>query len=217
MPFRCRHIVAALLDRHVWPRTRPHVEEQRKVERKGAAMNRTTSNGTAAVLLAALVPWLGACCTTEVRLARSSGAAGTAGVTRLEVRVFEDRKAEKQDRVTDRQVVTELFRLAGGSERLVRKETVPRWSAQALEPGRYLLRVSQISGVDPAATATREMEEETLEIGANETTVADVVLADPHKARVAAVWTAVGVTLAAIVYNEISHMEIIGDFELSGH
>ncbi len=141
---------------------------------RGRTLQRSMS---VALLLAAAPWWLG--CATEIHLRQAP--AGALAVTggRVQVRVFEDRSARRRDTVTAKDVVTELYRLDGTAERLVREGKEPRWSAEDLEPGPYVLRATRC--VDEWGVVRKEFvpREARLSVRPRQTTFADVVLRDP--------------------------------------
>jgi hypothetical protein len=156
---------------------------------RGRVENRLVST----VLLVALVPWC-AGCATEIHLRQSPGVVEGNGGGRLLVRVFEKRSDVKRDVTTHRTIVTEVYRVEGKAETLVREEMEPRWSVSELSAGQYLLRVrgwsDDVGGVGTYHHGHRDH----LVIRANETTVADVVLSEPEKA-----WVRVGIATVVVV------------------
>jgi len=168
---------------------------------------------TARVVLVTLAPWC-AGCATEIYTRSSASTVGSMGRGRLEVRVFDDASHKKQDLVSLREVVTELYRIEAGEETLVREEKTARWSADDLAPGRYRLHVGRWIGEDGATNALPHDQDETFAISATKSTEADVVLKDGKKATM---WIAIAGTVIGVVaygYNQMSHMELLGDFEL---
>jgi hypothetical protein len=136
-----------------------------------------------AALLVALAPWC-AGCATEIHLRQSAGVVEGEGGGRLMVRVFENRSDRKHDMTTNKDVVTELYRVEGKAEALVREEKEPRWSVPDLPPGDYVLRVSRLVDERGVVQTPFPGQVETFAIRANEMTVADVVLSDPRNAWV---------------------------------
>jgi len=136
-----------------------------------------------AAVLVTLMPWCVGCA-TEIHLRQSPGVVEGAGGGKLLVRVFDNRSDRKRDVTTHRTVVTELYRVEGKAETLVREEREPRWSVSDLPAGEYLLSVGKwandVGGVRTYNAGHRDH----LVIRANETTVAAVVLSDPEKAWV---------------------------------
>jgi hypothetical protein len=160
-----------------------------------------------AALLVALAPWL-AGCATEIHLLQSPGVAGASGSGRLLVRVFEDRSDRRRNVATLKDVVTELYRVQGGSEKLLRDQREPRWSVADLPPGEYLLRATRC--VDEFGVVQTSFHEVELKfaVRAGQTTVADVVLKDPKQA-----WVGV---LVAIVLAYATVEKVKADFNLVG-
>ncbi|MBI4915021.1 MAG: hypothetical protein HY825_04180 [Acidobacteria bacterium] len=174
---------------------------------------KTLRSLTARVVLLTLAPWC-AGCATEIYSRSSTVPAGPMGRGRLEVRVFDDATHRKQNLVSLREVVTELYRLEAGEETLVREARTARWSADDLAPGRYRLHVGRWIGEDGATHALPHDQDETFAISATKSTVADVVLKDGKKATM---WIAIAGTVIAVLaygYNQMSHWDPLGDFEL---
>lgn len=144
-----------------------------------------SSRLVSAALLVTLMPWC-AGCATEIHLRQSPGVAEGAGGGRLLVRVFENRSDRNHDISTHRKIATELYRLEGKTETLVRTETEPRWSVADLPAGDYVLRVPDWVDDVGGVQARQDGHHDHLVIRANQTTVADVVLSDPKKAWVGA-------------------------------
>jgi hypothetical protein len=150
-----------------------------------------TQHLTAKLLLVLLAPWCVGCA-TEIYLERSTGAKGGTGDGRLEVRVFENRPDRRRNDVSKREIVTELYRLESGSEKLVRQERATRWAATGLSPGRYVLRVRGFAG-EKAALPSHDKDRH-FRIRANETATVDIVLKDPRRG-----WIAVGVATTVVI------------------
>ena len=162
---------------------------------------------TARVVLLALAPWC-AGCATEIYTRSSSDRIGSVGGRgRLEVRVFDDHSHQRQDLVSLREVVTELYRLEAGEETLVREEKAARWSADDLAPGRYRLHVGRWIGEDGATRALPHDQDETFVISARKSTVADVVLRDGKKAMIGIVIAGTVLGLVAYTRDRASHVE----------
>ena len=148
---------------------------------------------TAKVLLVAIAPWC-AGCATEIYLQRSTGAGGGSGEGRLDVRVFENRPDLRRDDVSKRTIVTELYRVESGSEKLVREERATRWAATGLAPGPYVLRVRKFVDETEAVRRPSHDQDKRFTIRANEAATADIVLKDPRHA-----WIAVGVGAVVVI------------------
>jgi hypothetical protein len=180
---------------------------------KEVAMSRKTLRSlTARVVLLTLAPWC-AGCATEIYSRSSSVPAGPVGRGRLEVRVFDDANHRKQNLVSLREVVTELYRLEAGEETLVREEKAARWSADDLAPGRYRLYVGRWVAEDGSTHALPHDQDETFAIRAEKSTVADVVLKDGKKATM---WIVIaGTVLGAVAYGtyQMSQVDLLGDSE----
>jgi hypothetical protein len=152
---------------------------------------------TARVLLVALAPWC-AGCATEIYLERSRNAGGGSGDGRLDVRVYENRPDLRRDDVSKRTIVTELYRLESGSEKLVREERATRWAATGLAPGRYVLRVRKFVDETGAVRRPSHDQDKRFRIRANETATADIVLKDPRRGWIAAEVATVVVILVVL-------------------
>jgi hypothetical protein len=148
---------------------------------------------TAKVLLVAIAPWC-AGCATEIYLQRSTGAAGGTSGGRLDVRVFENRADMKRDDVSKRTIVTELYRVESGSEKLVREERATRWAATGLAPGRYVLRVRKFVDETGAVRLPSHDHDKRFKIRASQMATADIVLKDPRRG-----WIAVGVATVVVI------------------
>jgi len=159
--------------------------------------HRRSQQFTAKALLVALAPWC-AGCATEIYLQRSTGAGGGSGEGRLDVRVFENRPGLRRDDVSKRTIVTELYRLESGSEKLVREEQGTRWAASGLTPGRYVLRVRKSVDETGAVRRPPHDQDKRFRIRANETATADIVLKDPRRGWIAVEVGTVVVILVAV-------------------
>ena len=139
---------------------------------------------TAEVLLVVLAPWC-AGCATEFYLQRSTdGKEGTGGGA-LAVRVFENRPDLRRGEVSKREIVTGLYRLESGSEKVVREERATRWTATGLAPGRYVLRVRKSSTKRGPRACRRTTRTRASKSGLHETATADEHRAGigPHQPR----------------------------------
>jgi hypothetical protein len=143
----------------------------------------TVNELVSAALLVMLMPWCVGCA-TEIHLRQSPGVAEGAGGGQLLVRVFDNRSELKHNVTTNKDVVTELYRVEGKSEALVCEEKEPRWSVPDLLPGAYVQRVSRLVDERGVVQTSFSGRVESFAIRANETTVADVVLSDPGNAWV---------------------------------
>lgn len=160
---------------------------------RGRIPNRLVS----VTLLVALTPWcLG--CATEIHLQRSAVAAAGEGDGRLLVRVFEDRSERRGELNTRLQVVTELYRVEGRSRTLVHQDRGPRWSVSDLPPGNYELQANSWIDDQGNAQALPFKYKRAFVIRANETAMADVVLADAYNGWVKVVAGAAIVAGAAL-------------------
>lgn len=130
-------------------------------------------------LLVALAPWC-AGCASGIYVTRDTGAGSNGGGGALEVRVFEDWSDLHRDVVSNRKVLTGLYRAESGSEKLVREETVSRWSASDLTPGRYVLR-TRWSGKTATTRWLSSEQKKPFVIRAGQTTVVEVVVKDARK------------------------------------
>jgi hypothetical protein len=155
-----------------------------------------------ALLLVTLTPWCVGCA-TEIHFRQSPATVEGTGRGRLLVRVFEDRSSRRHDVATHRVIITELYRVDGRAETLVREEREPRWAVADLAPGRYMLRANRWVDDTGAVRMLPHGDDEGFAVRANETTVAEVVLSDPHMA-----WA--GVAIAAGVAAGVA----IGTYEL---
>lgn len=156
-------------------------------------------------LLVALAPWcLG--CATEIRLQRSAVAIGGDGNGRLLVRVFENASDRRREVSTRRRVVTELYRVEGKPNKLVRQASEARWSISDLSPGDYVLQADSWIDDQGNAQALPFKFKTAFVLHANETAMADVVLNDSSKVWVkVAVWVAVGVAVLAVAMLSVRH------------
>jgi len=152
-----------------------------------------------AALLLAVTPWCVGCA-TEIHLRSVPGAAEPPEAGRLRVRVFETRTDRRRDVATRKDVLTELYRVEGKTETLIREEKEPRWSITDLSPGAYLLRASRC--VDEWGVVQTSFEPVDVRFGvrARETTFADVVLKDPKHAWVSVL---VAIVLTCVVAEDI--------------
>lgn len=146
-----------------------------------------------AALLVTLAPWcLG--CATEIHLQRSAVAARAEGNGRLQVRVFEDRSERRHELSSRLRVVSELYRVEGAAKKLVREETESRWTASDLPPGEYELQVNRWIDDQGTAQVFPFKYKGKFAIRANETAMADVVLADAYNG-----WVKVVIGAAVVV------------------
>jgi hypothetical protein len=130
-------------------------------------------------VIAALAPWCFGCA-TEILLQRSGVEAGGMGKGWFQVRVFDSPSGRRRDLGTRLRVVSELYRLEGANQTLVRREEKPRWTASDLQPGTYALRVERWIDDRGSVQALPFKYRGTFDIHANETAMADVILADAH-------------------------------------
>ncbi len=168
---------------------------------------RALRQGLGRPALCALAP-LALGCATEIHLRQAPAGALTGSGGRVQVRVFEDRRARDRDTVTAKDVVTELYRVDGTAETLVREGKEPRWSAEELEPGPYVLRATRC--VDEWGVVSKEFQprEARLSVRPRETTFADVVLRDPGE-----VWLKVlaGIVVTYVYIAELKEKGYLGD------
>ena len=144
-------------------------------------------------LLVALAPWcLG--CATEIHLQRSGVAVKGEGNGRLLVRVFENRSERRRELNTHLRVVSELYRVEGKSSKLVREEKESRWTASDLPPGEYELQINRWIDDQGNLQTLPFKYKGKFAIRANETAMADVVLADAYSG-----WVKVVVGAAVVV------------------
>ncbi len=149
--------------------------------------------------MVALAP-LCAGCGTAIHLMQSPPGGEAAGGGTVRVRVFETRTDRGRDAVTRKEVLTELYRLDGAGETLVREGREARWSATDLPAGRYVLRA--VRCVDEWGVVRTQFEpaDVRFSVRGGQTTSADVVLEDPGPA-----WHKV---LGAIVVVVIADLEV---------
>jgi len=131
-----------------------------------------------AALLVALLPWCVGCA-TEIRLRQTLGGEEASDGGRLQVRVFETLSDRDRDVVTDKDVATELYRVDGAAETLVRQQREPRWSIADLAPGSYVLRAVRCVGEGGVVQTSFGPADASFLIRIRETTFADVVLKGP--------------------------------------
>ncbi|MBZ5587275.1 MAG: hypothetical protein LAO05_01805 [Acidobacteriia bacterium] len=142
---------------------------------RGRVSNKQVTVG----LLVVLTPWCVGCA-SGVYVKRNTGAGGDSDGGALEVRVFENWSDLHRDVVSNRKVLTELYRDVSRSQELIREDPVSRWSASDLAPGRYVVRV-RWSAKPPNMGAPSRVQEKPLVIRSGQTTVVDVVVKDARK------------------------------------
>ncbi len=151
-----------------------------------------------AALLVALAPWC-AGCATEIHVRQAPTGAATPSGGLVQVRVFDNRSDRARDAVSQKDVATELVRVEGASETLVREGEEPRWSLAGLAPGPYVLRATRCVDQRGVAREGFRPVEVRLSVRERATTYADIVLEDPTNAWISIV--AAAVLAYAIVYD----------------
>ncbi len=131
-----------------------------------------------AVLLVALSPWCVGCA-AEIRLRQTPGGEEASDGGRLQVRISETLSDRDHDIVTEKDVVTELYRVDDAAETLVREEREARWSIADLAPGNYVLRASRCVGQGGVVQTSFRPAGVGFAVRGRETTFADVVLKGP--------------------------------------
>ncbi|MGD1146852.1 MAG: hypothetical protein ABR961_02735 [Thermoanaerobaculaceae bacterium] len=126
-------------------------------------------------------------------MTRGAGAGGEGRGGSLEVRVFENRSDLHRDVVSNRKLLTELYRAESRSEEPIRQETVSRWTVSDLVPGRYMLRI-RWSGKTATAGAPSSAQEKPFVVRTGQTTVVDVVVKDARKT-----WIRVAIGTAVVI------------------